>query len=119
MNPKQFVAKFANSATLNKIAFSTVAIALAPASWALETVVAHVTIVETTYMPAQIGFQVDIGSTSCPAGTWLKWINANPDNVKSAFALLLAATNSGNRIQYFINNGDTNCQVQFLYALVQ
>ena len=30
---------------------------------------------------------------------------------------LIAATNSGNRIQYFINNGDTNCQVQFLYAL--
>jgi hypothetical protein len=100
-----------------RITLATVAMALAPASWALETVQAHVTIVETTYMPAQIGFQVDIGSTSCPAGTWLKWINANVDNTKSAFALLIAATNSGNRIQYFVNNGDTTCQVQFLYAL--
>jgi hypothetical protein len=102
---------------LKKIAFAMIALALAPASWALETAQAHLTIVETTYMPAQIGFQVDTGTARCPAGTWLKWINANVDNVKSAFALLSAATNTGSRIQYFINNGDTTCQVQFLYAL--
>jgi hypothetical protein len=117
MNPKQFVGRFANSAILKKIAFAILALALAPASWALETAQAHVTVVETTYMPGEITFWVDTGKTSCPSGTVLKWINSNVDNVKSAFALLIAATNSGNRIQYFINNGDTTCQVQFLYAL--
>jgi hypothetical protein len=117
MNPKQFVGKLVNSVILKKIAFATVALALAPASWALESAQAHVTAVETTYMPAEITFWLDIGTTSCPAGTTMKWINANVDNVKSAFALLIAATTSGNRVQYFINNGDANCQVQFLYAL--
>jgi hypothetical protein len=103
--------------TFKKIIFAIAALGVAQMSWALETVQAHVTAVETAYMPGSISFIVDTGSASCPAGTWLRWINANPDNVKSAFALLIAATNSGNRIQYFINNGDTNCQVQFLYAL--
>jgi hypothetical protein len=102
---------------LKAIVFATIAPAIAPASWALETAQAHVTIVETTYMPAQITLQVDTGTASCPAGTWLKWINSNVDNVKSAFSLLIAAANSGSRIQYFINSGDTTCQVQFLYAL--
>jgi hypothetical protein len=68
-------------------------------------------------MPTSITFRVDAGTASCPVGTLLIWINANIDNNKSAFALLIAATNSGNRIQYFINNGDTSCQVQFLYAI--
>jgi hypothetical protein len=47
--------------------------------------------------------QADVGSASGSAGKWLTWVNGNTDN--------------GNRIQYFINNGDTNFQVQFLYAV--
>jgi hypothetical protein len=104
-------------AMLKAIAFAAVALAVAPASWALETAQAHVTIVETTYIPTKITFQVDTGTPSCPAGTWLTWINSNVDNVKSAFALLIAASNAASRIQYFINNGDSTCQVQFLWAL--
>ena len=104
-------------AMFKRIALATAALALAPAAWALESAQAHVTIVESTYMPGSITFQVDIGTPSCPAGAWLTWSNANVDNVKSAFALLIAATNSGNRVGYFINNGDTTCAVQFLHAL--
>ena|ERR1700732_647900 len=114
---KRFVGMFANFAILKKIAFAATALALAPASWALETAQGHVTIVESSYMPASVAFQVDVGSPSCPLGTWLTWSNANVDNVKSTFALLMAAINSGNRIQYYINNGDTTCQPQFLHAL--
>jgi hypothetical protein len=102
---------------LKKFMFAITVLAVTPVSWALESAQAHVTAVEATYMPAEITFWVDTGNTSCPAGTTVKWINANVDNAKSAFAVLIAAVNSGNRIQYFINNGDTNCQVQFLYAL--
>jgi len=107
----------ANFAVLKKIAFAATAIALTPAAWALETAQAHVTAVESTYMPGSVHFTVDVGTASCPAGAWLIWSNAGADNVKSAFALLLSATNTGNQIQYFINNGDTTCQVQFLHAL--
>jgi hypothetical protein len=77
---------------------------------------AHVTIVESSYMPTQVFFQADVGSVSCPAGKWLVWPRSADSN-KAIFALLLAAINSGNRIQYLINDGDTNCQVQFLYEL--
>jgi hypothetical protein len=84
---------------------------------ALETAQAHVTQVEATYMPAEITFWVDTGTTSCPTGSLIKWINGSPDNVKSVFAMLIAALNSGNRIQYFVNNGDTTCQAQFIYGL--
>jgi hypothetical protein len=104
-------------AMLKAIAFATVALAMAPAAWALETAQAHVTAIESTYMPGSVHFTVDVGTASCPAGTWLIWSNASVDNVKSAFALLLSATNTGNQIQYFINNGDTTCLVQFLHAL--
>jgi hypothetical protein len=100
-----------------RIALATVAMALAPSAWAYEMVQSHVTIVESSQMPTQVFFQVDIGSTSCPAGTWLRWANATTDSNKAIFSLLLSAVNSGNRIQYFVNNGDTTCQVQFLYAL--
>jgi hypothetical protein len=102
---------------LKRITFAMALLGVTPASWAYEVVQAHVTVVEATQMPSQIFFIVDIGSASCPAGTWLRWINANVDNAKSVFALLIAAVNSGTRVQYYINNGDTNCQVQFIYAL--
>jgi hypothetical protein len=69
-------------------------------SWALESAQALVTQVETTYMPAEITFCVDTGTTSCPAVTTLKWINATTDNIKSAFGLLIAALNSGVRFLY-------------------
>jgi len=102
---------------LKKIGLAIAALSVAPTAGALETAQAHVTIVQTSAMPNQVTFMVDTGTTSCPVGSWLAWANANLDNNKAAFALLVAAVNSGSRIQYFINNGDTNCQVQFLYAV--
>jgi hypothetical protein len=102
---------------LKKIILTTAVLGVAPMCWAYEVVQAHGTAVETTYMPTAATFTVDIGTASCPAGGWLTWNNASTDNNKSAFALLIAAINSGNRIQYFINNGDTTCKVQFFYAL--
>jgi hypothetical protein len=104
-------------AMFKRIALATLAMTLAPSAWAYEVVQSHVTIVESSYMPTQVFFQVDIGSPSCPAGTWLRWANATVDGNKAVFSLLLAAVNSGNRIQYFVNDGDTTCQVQFLYAI--
>jgi len=104
-------------APIRKVMFVIAALGVSPVTWALESAQARVTFVEATYMPTQVLLQVDTGTASCPAGKWLTWVNGNADNVKAVFGLLIAAVNSGNRVQYFINNGDTNCQVQFLYAV--
>jgi hypothetical protein len=102
---------------LKKIAFVTATLGIAPMAFALESAQARVTIVQASAMPSEVTFMVDTGTTSCPVGSWLAWANANLDNNKAVFALLIAAVNGGSRIQYFVNNGDTNCQVQFLYAV--
>ena len=104
-------------APMRKVIVVIAALGVSPVTWALESAQARVTCVEATYMPTQVLLQVDTGTASCPAGKWLTWVNGNADNVKAVFGLLIAAVNSGNRVQYFINNGDTNCQVQFLYAV--
>lgn len=84
-------------------------------AFALDSFIGHVTVVESTYMPTLIQFQLDAGSTTCPAGTWLKWSNANLDNNKAAFALLLAASATGQNLHLFINTGDMTCAVQFVH----
>ncbi len=92
-------------------------LALDAPCWALETTQAHVTLVEATYMPGRVQFQLDAGTPSCPAGTWVAWANSNTDNNKSVYALLLAAVSSGKEVQIFFNNGETSCTAQFVYAL--
>jgi hypothetical protein len=84
---------------------------------ALDSWAGHVTILETTYMPTSITFTLDTGSATCPAGVWLTWSNANIDNNKAAYALLLAANVSGLKIAVFANSGDTTCTIQFLHGL--
>lgn len=81
---------------------------------AYEQTYARVTTVQSTYMPTTIAFEVDTGTPSCPAGSWLIWSNANTDNNKATYATLLAAIASGSRILYYINDGDTSCKVVFL-----
>jgi hypothetical protein len=84
-------------------------------AFALDSWVGHVTIVEASYMPTLVQFQTDSGSTTCPANSWLKWSNANVDNNKSVFALLLAASASGQSVHLYTNAGDTTCTVQFVH----
>jgi hypothetical protein len=85
-------------------------------AFALTEVVGHVTQIEATYMPSKVTFQLDAGSSSCPAGnSWLQWANTNGDSVKSVYALILSAVVSGNAIDIFLNDGDITCTVQFIH----
>jgi len=87
-------------------------------AWSYEQALAHVTTVQSSYMPNVVAFRVDAGTASCPAGVWLlSGSAATTDNNKAAYSLLLAAINSGNLIEYGINAGDTSCTVMFLYEL--
>jgi hypothetical protein len=87
-------------------------------AWSYEQALAHVTMVQSSYMPNVVVFRVDTGTASCPAGTWLlSGSTATTDNNKAAYSLLLAAINTGYMIEYGINAGDTSCTVVFLYEL--
>ena len=92
------------------------AAAFAPAH-ALESLAGRVTLVETTYMPAVIQFQMDAGSGTCPAGSWLKWQKADLANNKATYAALVVAAATGRRVTFLMNDGDANCVGQFLYLL--
>jgi hypothetical protein len=97
-----------------KLALILFLLAMSEGTWAYEAAVAHVTDLQSTYMPGNVQFQVDVGTASCPAGHWLTWANANTDNNKVTYATLLAAITSGSHILFQINDGDTSCTVVFM-----
>ena len=80
----------------------------------------HVTVVEATYVPTIVDFQVDTAAgSSCPAGAWLTWkgqgpdLQAQRDNVKAVYALRLAAKLSQTPVNIFGNNA--GCVVTFIH----
>ncbi|WP_445114749.1 hypothetical protein [Acinetobacter sp. WZC-1] len=81
---------------------------------AVEVVTGKVKILEATYMPAKILLQLNAGTSSCPAGTWLSWSNPNTDNMKATYATLLMALSSGKSINIYINN---SCEGQYLHII--
>lgn len=72
--------------------------------------------VEPSYMPNAVMFQIDKALPSCPAGTYLKWEHA-ADNNKAILASLLTAMATGRRIRFHIADGDTLCRGLFLHVL--
>lgn len=82
---------------------------------ALMQVIGHVTILQPTYLPGTITFQLDTGTSACPAGSWLYWINSNTDNVKGVYATLLSAVTTDHQVSVFFNDNDTSCDAQFLW----
>jgi hypothetical protein len=77
---------------------------------------AHVVVIQAQYMPNFAYFTADTGTASCPAGTWLHYGSATTQSSNQAvYATLLAAINTGNRILYFVTDGDTTCTVQIVY----
>ncbi|MFL6603254.1 MAG: hypothetical protein ACJ8R9_18270 [Steroidobacteraceae bacterium] len=103
--------------TLGRVLLFVFGIGASALCAAYELGVAHVTTLQSTYMPTNVQFTVDTGTASCPAGHWLTWANADKDNNKATYATLLAAVTSGMQIMYYVNNGDTGCTVIFLNIL--
>ncbi|MEJ2653300.1 MAG: hypothetical protein P8173_16370 [Gammaproteobacteria bacterium] len=86
-------------------------------AYALEAIQGKVTVLEGTYMPGTVTFQLDTGDATCPAGTWLVWQKADLANNKAIYATLMAALIAGRQITFVINDGDTSCTGQFLHLL--
>ncbi|KAF1721727.1 hypothetical protein CSC75_05795 [Pseudoxanthomonas wuyuanensis] len=85
-------------------------------AYALEHVVAKVTLVEATYVPAAVAFILSKGTVSCPAGKFLFW-ERSAENNKAVYAMLMAALIGGNKIQVVFNDGDTGCVPQYLHLV--
>ena len=83
------------------------------------SVTAHVTMVEATYMPAQVTFLIDQAGGSCAAGQTLSWTAAGSDstllsaNASAVFSLLMTAKVSGQAVTLFGSN--SGCSIQFVH----
>jgi hypothetical protein len=82
--------------------------------------VSKVTIVEATYMPRVVSFQLATMPAECASSTgWLLWYgkgsndNEKFSNAKSTFVALMAAQASGNSIHIY----GSGCQVEYLHLL--
>jgi hypothetical protein len=75
-----------------------------------------VTLVEATYMPTRIVFQMSNGIYACPVGSFLIWENTATNN-QSVYAGLLTAFASGKRVRFHINDNDTSCRGQFIHFI--
>ncbi len=86
-------------------------------AFALESWVGTVILIEPTYLPSSIAFQMDSGNTTCPAGKWLQWSNPDQANNKAVYATLLTAFTTGKKVRFHINDGDTTCTGQYFHIL--
>ncbi len=85
-------------------------------SYGLEKLTGVVTVVEPSYMPDTISFQMSTGNATCPKNTWFKW-RKEPENNKVVYGTLLAALISGKKINFYFNDGDKNCTGTHLHLL--
>src|SRR4051794_20556749 len=76
---------------------------------------AQVTLIEPSYMPDSIAFQIDKPVGACPAGAFLRWyargadITAKNANISAVYALLVTALASGKTLNLGVD--DSNCSV--------
>jgi hypothetical protein len=76
-----------------------------------------VKLLQPTYLPGIVSFQMTVGSSLCPAGGWLQWANADKDNNKAVYATLMAAFMAEKTVRLYINDGDTTCTGVFMHVV--
>lgn len=84
---------------------------------AIQSFTGKVTVLEPSYMPGAVSFQMGTGNTTCPAGKWLSWKSADTQNNKAVYATLLAALLAGREVRFHFNDGDTTCKGTLLHLL--
>lgn len=85
-------------------------------------ILGHATRVEND-LPGLVYFQIDVPGGNCAAGAWLKYTPPagtaadQVDNVKGAYALLLAAVSSGARIAVYGDDSMSPCPITSVSVL--
>ena len=102
---------------VSRIVFLVCLTVVTNTSFAVEYITGKVVLIEATYLPGLITFQLDTGNTACPAGTWLSWQKPDTENNLAVYSTLLAALANGKSINFVINDGDISCRGQFLHIL--
>lgn len=86
--------------------------------WTIETTLV---VVEPTYVPEAVQFQIPVAAGSCAAGTWLKWNARGSDsaskiaNAQAILSIMVAAEMSGKRIRIMGNNA--GCTIDYIHLL--
>ena len=102
---------------MKKIYLFALLSAVSTPSLALESFTGKVTMLEPSYLPGALYFQMDTGNSTCPTGTWLKWQNANTENNMGVYSTLMTALVSGKKVNFHFDNGDTNCAGKHLHLI--
>lgn len=100
-----------------KTAVLTGLLLMSSATYALEQMTGHVTVLEPSYLPGSIAFMLDAGSVSCPAGRWFWWSSSDVSMNKAVYATLMTALITNKKVNFFVNDGDTTCKGQHLHIL--
>lgn len=84
--------------------------------WQVETTVR---LVQPTYMPNVVSFQLNDSAGECNSGAWMSW-NAKGStemekhsNANAVYSTLMAALISGKKVSVYGNN--SNCVVDFIH----
>jgi hypothetical protein len=81
---------------------------------------AHVRLVEGTYLPGLVKFQIDVAAGSCPAGSYLAWNSKGADetaqasNGAAALSVLLTAKATNTTITF--GGFNSGCAIDYLQA---
>jgi len=102
---------------MKKLMIAIILTIFAPSSWCLEVIKGNVILVEPTYLPQTVTFILDAGNETCPAKRWLRWGKDNVENNLAVYSTLMAAMLSGKPVRVHVNDGDTDCMVQYLHLL--
>lgn len=106
------------AALLGALGGATIVTSAQAYDWVIETTVS---VVEPTYIPAQVTFQVNAAAGSCAQGTWLTWNAKGSDeaaqiaNVQGVLATLLSAKLSGKTIR--IVGSNSGCTIDYIYFI--
>jgi hypothetical protein len=94
--------------------------------------VAKVSVVEVSYQPGAVVFQIDQPVANCPAGDWIAWDGGlsyppgNPateadrkSNVRQVTNTLLTAMHTNGRVRVYARNktATVSCVVEYMHAL--
>ena len=80
--------------------------------FALELITGKPILIESTYMPGLLVFQMDVGTSTCGAGAFIFW-QSNGENNKVTYSTVLTALTAGKNLNVYLDSG--TCNARYLH----